>query len=271
MAYVLGNTAGGAATGPLTLGTGLSVAGTTITVAGGAPAVWQWAVPVILPGGGSFGNNGALTLTTALPTTFSNGCYLYFPVNAIVTGSAAGVYYAVMSSATVGTVYNNVLTAGNKPVVIASPTAFATTGPGAYTQTISTAIPLITLPITGGSLGPNGVLMMDFVSARPNNADGVTYTATYGGTLVWTLSGISNLWQSQHRLLRNMGVQNAQVSYNPATGSGTTDWQFNTQAPSFLTLDTSTTLNYIFTANIGVSASDYAVILGAALQVNYAP
>jgi hypothetical protein len=101
------------------------------------------ALPMISVSTGSMANNGAISGLTALPFTYAS-CYLYLPTNAIVAGSAAGWYYAQMSSATAGTVFNNTYTTG-VPTIPTSPTAFATTGPGAFTG--DTTEQGITLPI----------------------------------------------------------------------------------------------------------------------------
>lgn len=126
-------------------------------------------LPVFRPSGGSIGNNGALTLTTALSRTYSGGIYLYFPANAIYAGSAAGIYYTVMSSTTAGTIYNNTYT-GGIPTAPASPTAFVTTGPGAYTQTTS-AVTLVSYTLPGGFAGERGIARL-FAQTLCNNSAG---------------------------------------------------------------------------------------------------
>ena len=113
--------------------------------------ILQANVPVFVPSSGIMANNGAITLTTALDTTYAN-CYLYLPANAIEAGSAAGLYFAQMSSTTVGTVYNNTYTSG-KHAIPSSPTAFVTTGPGAYTQTTGSDITLLLTTLSGGAIG----------------------------------------------------------------------------------------------------------------------
>lgn len=111
-------------------------------------------IPIILPSSGSFANNGALTLTTALDIAYP-ACYMYFPANAIFAGSAAGFYYAEMSSASAATVYNNALS-GAFPTAPTSKTAFSTTGPGAYTQTTNSDIAALTVTLPAGCLGVTG-------------------------------------------------------------------------------------------------------------------
>lgn len=136
-------------------------------------------VPLIMGSSGTFGNNGALTLTTALDTTFSNA-YLYFAANVICSGSAAGWHWAVMSSTTVGTVYQDVYTSG-VPAVVSSPTAYSCTGPGAYTQTTS-EIQALTYTITGGSMGSTGVLKSVVLGGYPSSANAKTIRYYFGGS-----------------------------------------------------------------------------------------
>src|SRR5579859_1785192 len=88
-------------------------------------------IPFIVANTGTMGNNGALTLGTALPSTYANA-YVYLPANAISAGSAAGWYFCQFSSTTVGTVFNNTYSSGT-PQIPAALVSFATTGPGAYT------------------------------------------------------------------------------------------------------------------------------------------
>jgi hypothetical protein len=139
----------------------------------------QLGVPFIIPSSGSMANNGAITLTTALPITYSN-CYLYLPASAISAGSTAGWYFAQMSSTTVGTVFNNTYSSG-KPTIPASPTAFVTTGPGAYTQVV-TEQTAHSITIPGGSLGSQGRIKAYALMSCPNNANNKTLQIKYGGT-----------------------------------------------------------------------------------------
>jgi hypothetical protein len=136
------------------------------------------AIPFIIAPTGSMANNGAITLGTALPVTYAS-CYLALPAGAISSGSAAGWYYTVMSSATVGQVYNNTYSSG-APTIPGSPTPFATTGPGAYTGiTTLTTGPQITVP--GGAMGPNGILRLLTLWSTLSNADAKTMIAALGG------------------------------------------------------------------------------------------
>lgn len=178
------------------------------------------AIPVFLQSSGSIGNNGALTAITALPVTYPS-IYLYFPVNAIAAGVAAGLYYCVMSSTTAGTIYNNVYdpSLGVLPTIPSSPTAFSTTGPGAYTQTTAADITLVGVTIPGGSMGASGVL--DIISSwesATNNANAKTTKVKIGATLIGLTPALaSTITVRSHHLFSNRGSQS--VNFYGASSS----------------------------------------------------
>jgi hypothetical protein len=177
------------------------------------------AIPFIIAPTGSMANNGAITLGTSLPTTYANA-YIYLPANAIQTGSSAGWYFCQMSSATVGTVFNNTYTPG-LPTIPANPTAFASTGPGAYTG-VTTAVtgPQITIP--AGALGPNGALRINHLWAAPANTDTKTISLSVGGSILWSAT-LNTAVQAAAAALNhvwNRGAQNSNVSVNSSGASG---------------------------------------------------
>jgi hypothetical protein len=123
-----------------------TITGAVTGTATGLPFVYaKWTIPVITGSSGSIGNNGALTGFTATPARlFAEGAYVYYPANAIAAGVAAGFYWTVFSSTTAGTIYNSTYTTGTP--VAGTLTAFATTGPGAYTGATSEQGVTITIP-----------------------------------------------------------------------------------------------------------------------------
>lgn len=150
----------------------------------GAPQTLLGSAVVIgVPSSGVIGNNGALTLTTALNIIYSDGLYLYFPAGAVFAGSTAGAYWAVMSSTTVGTIFDHIHTGDGEPVYRASPTPFVTTGPGAYAQTTA-EVTLLSASIPGGALGVNGTVQCDTLFEYPNSAGAKTRRIRIGGTAV---------------------------------------------------------------------------------------
>jgi hypothetical protein len=118
---------------------------------------------------GTMANNGAVTLGTALDRTYSEGCWMWFPAGAVATGvpAAAAWLWVVMSSTTVGTVFNSTYTTGNPTAGTA--TAYATTGPGAFTG--DTTEHGVTIPIAAGLMGANGVVTAG-VQYRHNSTAG---------------------------------------------------------------------------------------------------
>lgn len=223
-------------------------------------ALLQANVPVILPSSGSIGDNGALTLTTALDSIYANS-YMYFPANAIEAGSAAGLYFTQMSSTTVGTIYNNTYTSG-KHTIPSSPTAFATTGPGAYTQTTGSDITLLSTTLPGGALGANGSFFIfphDFMASSVSNK---LFKAKVGGSTTNNQTLTTVLQASIPFTFRNKGVQNRNVA-NGATGFSTGA----VSSPIHSTVDTSSDQTILITANLA-AATDYLGMAGLLIQIN---
>lgn len=184
----------------------------------GSVSLFATAIPMVLPSSGSIGDNGALTGLTALPVQFAS-CYMYFPASAISAGSAAGLYYVVMSSTTAGTIYNNTYTSG-LPTIPASPTAFVTTGPGAYTQTTASDIMLLSFTVQGGLMGINGALRSVSAWGVTNNANAKTAKEKYGGTATFSFSLASTAANQHFGVVRNVGVSTTQSIHSAASAGG---------------------------------------------------
>jgi hypothetical protein len=216
-------------------------------------------VPVIIPSSGSMGNNGAITLTTALPAIYAS-CYLYLPANAISAGSSAGFYYAVMTSTTVGTVYNNTYTSGT-PTIPASPTAFVTTGPGAYTQTTGAELALLEVTIPGGAMGKNGSLMSYPEFVYSNSANTKTLKLYLGATAVITLAPTTTSYNPVRYFFRNRGAEAVNFD-NSGAGFGA-----GTATPSRRTINTTADFVYKITGQLA-AATDYIILEVNLVQLN---
>ena len=221
--------------------------------------VSQSGVPIGIPSSGTIGNNGALSAITALPTTFSGGIYLYFPANSIAAGVAAGIYYCVMSSTTAGTIYNNTYTSGESKVPAAL-TAFATTGPGAYTQSTS-EITLKNCIVPGGMLGVNGSLIRRVKWAYTNSAGTKTLRDKYGAS---TLAGPSRTTTTADYWMYtvdNQGVSNVQIG--PAQPQA-----YLSSASNFVyyAVDSTVDQTYAATGQLG-AAADWIICASATLEV----
>lgn len=203
-------------TDPVTGVVSLSAGGVAVAT---SPVIGQTGIPMIVPSSGSIGNNGALTGITALPATY-DACYMYFPANAIATGSVAGMYFVDMSSNTAGTIYNNAYTGGT-PTIPASPTAFVTTGPGAYTQSTS-AVEVLAYTVPAGAMGANGRLEVRGRMSCPNNANSKSLIASFAdtNTLTFINNGVTtNLGVEFGNTIQNRGSEAVQVANATSFGN----------------------------------------------------
>lgn len=174
----------------------------------------QSGVAMGVPSSGSMGSNGAITITTALNLTYAN-CYLYLPAGAAYAGSLAGPYFAQMTSATVGTVYNNILTLG-PPVIPSILNPIIGSGPGAYTQTTAALLPLTVLTFPGGSMGNHGSMEFVHTAAYNNSAGSKTFNMLWGGQTLLSVSHTTTVSVAHQKIVTNRGVQNSQSAQ--ATG-----------------------------------------------------
>jgi hypothetical protein len=123
-----------------------------------------------------------------------------------------------MSSTTVGTVFNNVYSTTGVPSIPASPTAFVTTGPGAYTGlTGAQNGPQITLP--ANAMGPNGRVHISAHASNNNSAGTKALIVAFGATTVINISDTTNVSNWVAREISNRGAAGAQITA-PAATSG---------------------------------------------------
>lgn len=215
-------------------------------------------LPMLLPSSGSVAANGALTLTTnvSLSGGYIWGCYMYFPAGACYSGSAAGMYYVVMSSINAGTIYDNVYTSGT-PEIPASPTPIVAAGPGAYTQTTG-QVTLARVSIPANSMGRNGLLMCDPGFLFPSNANNKTVSLYFGASVVYGKTRTTSTTEVPLVDIRNAGVANRQVSkFAQGAGPGTSLSSGVTRTA----IDTTAAVDLDFRAQLAV-ATDYIELIG---------
>jgi hypothetical protein len=219
------------------------------------------AIPFIIPPTGTMGNNGAYTSGTALATTYAT-CFLWFAANQIFSGSTAGWYYAVASSTTVFTVYNNTYSSGT-PAAPASPTAFVSTGPGSITG-VTSQVSGPAIALAAGSMGANGVLRITSLWSVPNNGNSKTTNINFVGASNILNNVLTTVAQaSQLTTVWNRGAQNSQVSFPAAnqTGIGTASGTMN-----FQSVDTSQAQTIGFNGTLA-TATDYIVLEAFLIEV----
>lgn len=207
-------------------------------------------IPMVLPSSGTVGNNGALSGITAIPTgIIYPHAYVYMPANAISAGSAAGYYYAQFSSTTAATLYNNVYTSGT-PTVPSTPTAFVTTGPGAYTQNTAAETVAITVTIPGNTLGINGSINTISSFSCTNNANTKILRVALDSTSnqIFAANVTSTAYLKIFGDLVAMGVTNRQIAGANMTGAqaGLGTGTINPGIGPFLSLDMTVSHNLIF-------------------------
>jgi len=250
---------GGGATAPtfrkLTAADLPAVSSTGILVLG------QGNMPMIVAGSGSMGNNGALTLTTALGTTYANA-FVWLPANAISAGSVANWYYAIFSSPTAATVYNNTY-GGGTPAIPGSPTPFVTTGPGAYTGA-SASLTAYSLTIGGNTININGGLRVSLAGSYTNTAANKTFALSYGGTafgsaVVTTTTSLATVWG-----FKNVGSLTAQVGL---TTPNATPYGTGTTAFDRGTVDTSASQTLAVTVTNATPATNNAVLENVTVEL----
>jgi hypothetical protein len=227
--------------------------------------VAQAGIIMLLPSSGSIGNNGALTLTTALPVIYSEGVYMYFPANAISAGSAAGLYYVVMSSTTVGTIYNNTYV-GGQPTRPTGLVDFATTGPGAYTQSTGVEVTLVSFTVPGGVLGINGKLDFESVVENNNSVGSKSYKVKFDSVDLVAQSTTTSLGGRYMSTISNAGIENKQRTMSSSTSASIVGTVSVGAAFQNTTVDTSQNVTASITGSLAV-ATDYCMVRAFSAEV----
>lgn len=224
----------------------VNITGGTITGVSGVPVkLAQWAVPVGMAPSGTMANNGAVTFGTAFLATYSNGIWLYYPAGAVAAGvpAAATYLWTVMSSTTVGQVFNSSFDGLSVPVA-GTTTAFSTTGPGAFTG-VSTITTAVTMTIPANTLGATGAILGDWRvdqnGAAGNKTFDIFYTTTGGTNYGNIVFSTQNAGGSCRTTIQNQttGAQNGASACNPsssALGSGTKYSSADTTASTTLVM-----------------------------------
>ena len=227
--------------------------------------IGQSGIPLIVVGSGSIGNNGALTLTTALAATPAiTNAYVYLPAGAIAVGvpAAPAWYYAVFSSTTAATIYNNTYTGGT-PAIPASPTAFATTGPGAYTGSTD-IVTAYSLSIPGNTIGINDSVRVSASFSYTNTASNKTLALSFGAFAIVSLTNTTTAAQTGIWGFKNAGTTGKQFATNITSAS-----PLNATASALLsgTVDTTAaqTLSWLLTN--AVPATNNLVLMNVTVEL----
>jgi hypothetical protein len=217
-------------------------------------------IPLIIPPTGTMANNGAVTLGTALATTYAQA-FMWFAANQIAAGVGAGWYYTVMSSTTVGQVFNNTYSGTGVPVVPASPTAFATTGPGAFTGSTS-AQNMVGITIPAGAVSGTGAVRVSSLWSVPSNADSKAITVSVGGQPILNNGVTTNLSFAAQNNVYARGAANAVAQPQGLSGIGAS--AANAQ---YFAINWNANQTVQFSGQMVTAATDYVVLEGWTVEV----
>lgn len=241
---------------------------TATEVSGIERVVASWGVPVILGSSGTMGDNGAVSGMTALPTTYSGGCWMYFVANAIDGSNAAGFYWFVASSTTAGTVYNSTFDGESVPAA-GTATAFVSTGPGAYNGVATGEILAATVAIGAGDIGPNGTLRADFKGTNNTAAGNKIFRVDFGGTDVVSATLTTNAGGEGFVRIVNAGVANRQIGYGFIMNGASAIT--NGAAQTYSSVDTNTAATSLTFTLEKATATNHAIWENGTVKIAYAP
>jgi len=216
----------------------------------GIGIVGQSTVPVGIAASGSVAENGAITIGTALPVVYSSGIWLALPAAAAYADSPAGTYWCVMSSTTVGVIYNNLLV--GVPYVPTAPTAIVSARAATNYTGVTTAVALATVTVPGGLVGANGSLQIKFAGSQNSAAGAKTYVVK-GAAGTWLSSAATTTAAAYYDFtVGNRG--NAAVNLSTGINS------VGVGARGFLatTVDTSVNFDVTFNGTLA-TATDYMI------------
>lgn len=221
------------------------------------------AIPFILAGGSSGGSSnqfnagaaGAITFLSALPSTFSDGAFIYLPAGTFAGQAGAGWFWYVASTTAAGTAYNNQYVSGDPiDAIPATPTAFGA-GVGLVTQTVATLIDAIQFTVPGGTIGAGGWLATDAIVGVNNNANAKTATESFGGMPV--SSSLAST--SGRRLMRKYHATKGANRFIANNGWALTDGTMAIYPGNWGLIDSTVDQTFKYQMNLGV-ATDYMVL-----------
>lgn len=192
------------------------------------------------------GASGNITLGGALHRIFTEGLWLYLPTIATTPAITEGMYWVVMSSATVGTVYTN----GSGSAAINF-----TVG-SAYTGVTATAVALGTVTVPANTLTAGVVVQSVPQFAFKSSAGIKTMKANYGSTQYWTNMPTTNASAQTLVVLRGISTAKQQGTAASSSGTGNTP-----NIPPIIAEDATVSQAITFYGNLA-AATDWIVLDG---------
>lgn len=185
---------------------------------------------------------------------YSSGVWLYFPANSITASNTAGMYWTVMASPTVGTVYNNTYVPGGSYVPPGSPTAFAAAAGATTTNSIAATLPVDSVTIAANYLGRSGRIRTTVAEHNSQDAGAAKQIvlALNGNAFNGPLSYNANSGSNSLVTVFNTGATNRQYGCFADIAGGN-------QAPSIKNVDTTAATTWTTGVIVGAVA-DWIII-----------
>jgi hypothetical protein len=215
--------------------------------------VLQVGTPIGIAPTGTVAANGAVTLGTALSSTYLAGLYLYYPAGAAYAGSVAGFYWTVMSSTTVGTIFDN--RASSVPTPPAANTAIVAAGPGAFTGD-TTKRTALTATVPGKLLGRNGQLYLHYEFSYLNSAGTKTFELSFDGNVLHSSARTTSSHDTFATRWRNRGSE--------TRGDGTVNTEATASGAGAIiaaSIDTTTDRNIVVALQDNTVGTDFIILL----------
>lgn len=234
------------------------------------------AIPIAIPAGDGaavglkFTNtSGAFSLTTTVfPTTYSN-IYLYMPIGAFdgTNPTTAGLYYATMSSSSVGQLYLATYTSGipSIPVTLVKP---VTTLNKWLSQTLNTDITLATVTVPANKMGLNGELRTKSLFTLKTSAYAKVTKTFFDTANLSSNSNTTNISVADSVNMHNRGNLTEQVS---RTAAGVAEDFQGTSNVTWSAINTAVDKNVTFTGKLLVTSGNVDHIILEAFTVEVLP
>lgn len=206
------------------------------------------------------GSSGHLTLGTALSRTYSEGLFLYINSPSTTPVLSAQLYWVVMSSASVGTIYSTTWASSSGVGTPTIGSAINFTVGASTTGVTGSDLTCYSTTIKANSLGATGHLDCYAKVSVNSNANGKIARAKLGGT---TFLADSNTSRLSSALLGT--INNRTASVNIGQGG----WAQNSSSTSVITgtVDTTADQTLVYTANLA-TATDYVLFENAKVAMS---
>jgi len=238
----------------------------------------QSAVPVVLAPNATWNNSsGSFTLGTSLPSTYSDGVWIYFAgvgINSSGGGPvSSGLYWCVMLNATDGQAYalQAINIATSVPVTLAT-SAFTPYVPlvnqiagllpvtaGSHVQTTGADISLINITIPAGFMGKNGAFRQETSASTPTTAGSKNIKSKFGGTTIFTTSGSAGSNINISGITTNRGLASSQITEELRGLAGPL-------SVALTTVNTASDASLLYTAQIA-TATDYVAFNSFSIEI----